>query len=418
MKLNIAKNNATLLLVYFFTFIIVYSILYLVNAIPVYPSYSTLAFCDAGWYKSIVTDGYSFDPETNSNVAFFPLFPYIWKLLGQNVLAVTLFNIILYFFSASFILRELNFTVHQKMFAVLAPSLIFMFIPYSEALFFFSGALIFTGFKKEKVLFVILGIVIAGLSRSAVLMFIPAFLFIAVIKFKKGSYAPIGKVTLYLLTVISCVLAVTYFQYLETDVWFAFNKTRVHWNHVYAIPSFPIRSWNNINLCIDFPAACIGLFCMTEMVLLFLNKIKLLTNRNLEQIRQIDLFSLAYCAGVTTYVLLTQAGDLHSLSRYIFGTVYFWFFLSYFWRNKAHATKVLLLVSVMFLLFTNFFITGGHMTSVKNYFAFLMYQSVIFIPIILLNRPYKKLIIYLSLIILFVLQIHLYQNYLDGKWIG
>jgi hypothetical protein len=40
---------------------------------------------DADWYLSIVLCGYSYDPHAQSNVAFFPLYPLLIRLVGEVV---------------------------------------------------------------------------------------------------------------------------------------------------------------------------------------------------------------------------------------------------------------------------------------------------------------------------------------------
>ena len=37
---------------------------------------------DSGWYGEIVRDGYSYNPDTNSNIAFFPLYPLLVKFIA------------------------------------------------------------------------------------------------------------------------------------------------------------------------------------------------------------------------------------------------------------------------------------------------------------------------------------------------
>jgi hypothetical protein len=64
---------------------------------------------DSGWYLSVVREGYSYTPDAQSNIAFFPMFPYLTRIVDQvmpggDVLAglivvhLALFGAMLYIF--------------------------------------------------------------------------------------------------------------------------------------------------------------------------------------------------------------------------------------------------------------------------------------------------------------------------------
>jgi hypothetical protein len=53
----------------------------------------SLCWFDCVWYQSIINHGYSFHYNQQSNVAFFPLFPFVWKMLGLSFFSMSLFNL-------------------------------------------------------------------------------------------------------------------------------------------------------------------------------------------------------------------------------------------------------------------------------------------------------------------------------------
>jgi hypothetical protein len=53
-------------------------------------NHASWAAWDGGWYQSVINVGYKFIPEQQSNVAFFPLFPQLVKLIAK----LTSFNVV------------------------------------------------------------------------------------------------------------------------------------------------------------------------------------------------------------------------------------------------------------------------------------------------------------------------------------
>ena len=88
-KVFIEKN---IILCYFSLFIVLYVILCLIGLIEYFPNNVNLVSWDAVWYNGIKDNGYYYDPSRQSSVAFFPLFPYLWRLIGVNAVGISFFN--------------------------------------------------------------------------------------------------------------------------------------------------------------------------------------------------------------------------------------------------------------------------------------------------------------------------------------
>src|ERR1043165_6331327 len=131
---------------------IVYQFLMFYYDLPEMIVYNFKAW-DSGWYASIAEKGYVFSAETQSNVAFYPLFPFIWKLLWKvteaGVEGVCLFNFCVFFAGLFVLKRTLGFSWWYLMFFASIPSSMFMFVPYTEALFFLFCSVFIAGLKFE-----------------------------------------------------------------------------------------------------------------------------------------------------------------------------------------------------------------------------------------------------------------------------
>ena len=97
---------------------------------------------DVAWYLSVAENGYFVSP-TETNIAFFPGHPILIKTLSLSSLNSIQSGFLVTFISGIFASIFLNRLAvksgdinHNSLFAwVMAPSAIFLFIPYSEALF-------------------------------------------------------------------------------------------------------------------------------------------------------------------------------------------------------------------------------------------------------------------------------------------
>lgn len=101
---------------------------------------------DAGWYHGIVKEGYQYTPGQESNVAFFPLFPLLVKLLAATGLDVKIAGYLIanlsLLLASVYIYRLLRLDQHDDEFAaravwylLVSPMSFFFSIFYTEGLF-------------------------------------------------------------------------------------------------------------------------------------------------------------------------------------------------------------------------------------------------------------------------------------------
>jgi hypothetical protein len=69
-----------------------YTIFYLVGQFSITPTSETVIQYDAGWYQKISQGGYFEDEKGHSGVAFFPLFPIIWRFFQLSPIGICILN--------------------------------------------------------------------------------------------------------------------------------------------------------------------------------------------------------------------------------------------------------------------------------------------------------------------------------------
>lgn len=106
---------------------------------------------DSGWYLTIASDGYSYDPAYPSSVAFFPLFPLLIRMTdavlpGSDVLAalivvhLALAGAVLYIFRLLAAEYGRRIAWRAIFFLLIFPGAFFFSAVYNEALFLFAAA--------------------------------------------------------------------------------------------------------------------------------------------------------------------------------------------------------------------------------------------------------------------------------------
>ena len=147
--------------------------------------WDSFARWDSGWYNRIVARGYYFEGG-QSNVAFFPAYPYLSRWLGAVVgspwaAGLILSNLTLLgglFFLYGIARRYLDEAGSRRavLFALAFPSSFFFSAFYTESLFFFTVAGSFYFYERDRLLPAGLFGAFAALTRSTGILLLPALL--------------------------------------------------------------------------------------------------------------------------------------------------------------------------------------------------------------------------------------------------
>lgn len=345
---------------------------------------------------------------------FFPLFPLTWKFLSLSAIGIVIFNGLIFIVSLSFLMYSLQ--INPKVFLLMLsfPSLIFVFLPYSESLFFAASVIVLVGINNRSYVMIFIGLFLATLTRPVACLFIPVslmFLFM-----NRSMFQDTKKIMYYILPVLIGMASVVVIQYCYTGDWFAFSHAEAAWGwggNSFRLPKFHLTSWGGDNIArLDGSALLIGMIATIALGYFVLKKSPSLECLKNESV----LFSTLYLAGICWFVLFTRGGSLFSLNRFVFATPFFFVALSAFLK-KTWTTKEYLLI---FFLLNAFWLLFGSYVHIQ---AFLAYFSLsIFLMLFLFishhNKYLSRIAYSVCLICNVFLQLYFYHSFLSGGWVG
>ena len=269
---------------------------------------------DAKVVYRVVQEGYDY-----YSVAFYPLFPWVWKLLSVGPVFISVVNGILFIGVISVIgmrnkMSRTSFLLHLSW-----PSLLFMFLPYSEALL----CLLTYGFlhyrSKESFLIAGLFLFLMSLTKPTASIMLPAMC-LAEYMSVKSSWTTSRRIVFFSSVVLAGNLWVWFMQFLQTGEWLIFFRAQSEiWQQSLSFPKFPLATWDS-NYVIWLDAASL-FFTGVAAVYSWM----LLRDRILHQSR-FDVawvYSVVALAGTGMFVLCFRHGMLFSLNRFVFASVFF-----------------------------------------------------------------------------------------------
>lgn len=363
---------------------------------------------DAILYQDIKNNGY----YQNWLCAFFPAFPFLWKWMNVSPTGIAVFNTVLFLFSSSLLAFHYKLEWKRQVFFLSIPSLIFMFVPYTESLFFFAGTLLLIGLKHNKMLLIVCALFLGSLVRPTTFIFVPAILgcwFFATHSLKEGLVKSILPVSFLLLGLFSTV----YIHFIYTKEWFIFFEAQKLWQNHLHVPRLPLRSWGGDGSTrYDGSSLALAFCCGYYLFILLIKKIK--HNHMVPK----DLsFALLYIIGTALVVLLYRDGNLYSLNRFIYATPFIVAVLHYFFETYTFTWKHVWIVLIFTELFWLLFNSYNHIHN------FLLFTTVSFyFSLLLLTKHPNKVVSTLCISLLIVINciglIKLFYRYLNGGWIG
>ena len=364
---------------------------------------------DAYRYFSIKENGYFYLPNSMSTVAFFPAFPYLWKYLQLGVFGIMTLNLLLLFSSFMLIARYFEISAKSLFLYWSLPAIFFFYMPYSEALFFFTATLVLIGYKRENMALIMTGFFLCSLTRSAVNVFIPA---IILVELCSDSVNKWRKISLYTLACLAGIFVVAWMQHAQTGEWLGFIKAQKQWGHQLQWPSFPLSS-NPGMVFFDAAGLIIG---GCAIVLVFCQLYKRIFKGVVIQ-DKVSFFSTLYVAGVTIVSLAFKGHSIYSLQRYVVPTVFFFFFLAGGkWQEKVN-WKFILVFFLFVTLSWELFHAFHHIQTLLKYTIVTAYLSLLLLTYYK-NSPLRILAFISIYIISLALQLYLLFLFMDCEWVA
>lgn len=333
-------------------------------------SSSNLLNWDAIHYHWIASKEYE-----GFRVAFFPLFPLIWKFLAVGVLGIVIFNSLIFLISFYFLLKSMELKRLELLLYLSIPSFIFFYLPYSEAVFFASSVLMLLGVQKKYLWMTLLGLFLCTISRPAFTILIPALIIMEFLCETKNRQMFV-RILLYIFVSTLALGLVGLIQYHDTKKWFEFFSVQQGWGNHLQIPHFPLSSWGgNMITRLDGIAFLFGLISGITL-LLYIFRARVL---KMIVIPKEVVLSLAYLGGITLTVFLFRGGALFSLNRFIFATPFIVVAVNYFLKqNFTISNKKLIFIFLILIIYWLSFGSYVHIQAFLKYFAVSIYVLLFF----------------------------------------
>lgn len=332
--------------------------------LPHLPGYRNGLPFDAAWYEEIVRRGYKYYNGAQSNSAFFPMLPLIWKLSHLGPRGMGILNLI--FFSAGFAIFNLLYKLDsQARFLLLTiPSIYFVWVPYTEALFILFNTIFLFGLIKNKRWVMWAGLFLVSLTRPTTMVLAPALFIMELLANEKKNLFHAVRVFFinYAIPLLTGLGFFIFYQYYATGVWFAFFKQELNWGREFSWPTFPLGNYYGLKLLwVDAAAMFLGFVCLLLLVwygLRWLVKDIVITDKAM-------VLSCLYITAVSLITLLfspiwgsytTNVWDVH---RFVFASPFFWILFHRLVTVKAaykplHYIAVLVLMNLFWLLFAHY----------------------------------------------------------------
>lgn len=389
---------------------------------------------DGNHYYEIRNHGYDIEKAGGDYIyAFFPLFPFIWKISFLPPVGVLFLNYL--FFSISILILLKLFSENKNymqnlIISLCMPSLIIYFIPYTEATFMFMASIGIYGFVKNKYWLFFMGFCLVALTRpsfSILLVSIVCTDFFYYFRHKQISTL-LRNTTLRILPLIVGTIIMSLIQLFQNSgSLFKFIESQKYWTRIFAIPH-KLNDWSHESFAIDIGVIFILFVSLITLLVILFNKqltqkeetIAILEYKNPRS--YLSLLSIIYVIGNVLFILFFQGGNLHSLFRYCLCSPFFFLLLytSFNYINHVQLNFRFFVISTLSLV--SLFVLG--LAEYSPYWNFSDLGIFIFIGATcfwifqdLQSNIFYKIGVVLLLLINIVWTTYLFNTYIIDGWL-
>jgi hypothetical protein len=401
---------------------------------------STINHWDGALYRRIRDEGYANSERlAKEKLAFYPLYPYLWRYLHIDGLAMVVFNYLL--FGAGLILLFLCLVPEpQKQFPVFVLALLFptsacFYLPYAESLFLFTMALAVFGIMRRKYWIFFAGAFLFAMTRPSALIFLAALAAadtIYLIRYRKVK--PWIRGLFYKLSPGMLGFAcVTWVQFRKSGSWLAYFESMDLWptesGYFNTITDWSLEGFGMTVFAIFFIALPALIYVLYSVYISFRKPATEVGDSLMQgppefQRAYLLLVSLLFIAGNLLYTFLTSGNVLNGFSRYTMGVPFF--FIALFLLPEKMAAqplfrRILVFISSLVLLclfLVNVNYGSGHRLELSNaglLISILLFAFYVFGPGLSLRQRW----ICLACLIIpaLVWQTYLFNMFLSDAWI-
>ncbi len=205
----------------------------------------TLLRWDSGVYQSISQFGYTHNDDKINNTGCYVLFPWVWRLLHANVSGICVANYIFFAVGFTLVTGIYKIATKEKLLWLTTPSLYFMAVPYTEALFCLLTAMSFYGIFTQKRWLIWLSLFLVSLTRATAVFLIPSLLIMELVTNNKKDIVRVflNYLVQYAAPTLAGLVVFVLVQYHDTGIWLAYYKQQVKYlGHEFSWPALPFSN--------------------------------------------------------------------------------------------------------------------------------------------------------------------------------
>lgn len=414
------NRTPLLIFLHFNIFVIAYLLLLHYQVIDAVPDEQNLLNWDAFWYHDISEKGYVFLPLQVCNMAFFPLFPFLWKLSQLSALSICLLNLAIFITSFYLLVRKEAVSPIFLLIMLGSPSFIFFGLPYSESLSFLFATMILLGYQLKYSPIKISGFLLAATVRSVSLLFIPAIILTEILTYDRKK--PKRRLLLNLFySIAACasgLMISAYVQFRQTGRWFYFLDIQQFWKRHWIVPKFPLTTYDPERIIgVDGAAFVIGSIAAFHCLKWIFLRLRQRDSHPFQNLPKAVVFS-ALCLAGTTFLdtfftfNLKGATNIWSLNRHLFCSPFFLIYLLWLVRDFKPEKSGKLVIAL--LLICGIYFTGVYQHTLPFIFYLTFFCAVL---VLKFADPFKNYLILFYLLSVFI-QICFLNDFLHYKWVG
>ncbi len=381
--------------------------------------------------------------KNDADYAFFPLFPFVWKISGIGILFIGLFNYLLFGISItifSFLfLKNVTTSLTERLcvftVSLTLPPIVIYYIPYADALLTLTFALAVFGLIKNNYWLFFISILLFAMTRPIFAIVGISFIIMDVLYFikHKNSRHFFKELSLKLIPLVMGTLIVFFMFYLNSGSFMKyFECVNKYWNTHFSIPD-KIMDWSiesfGMNVFTIF-------FIILPSAILFINyfwseihsdkttELQSIFNGNTDFVKTYFFNNaLIYFWGVFLYVVFFQAGSLNGLSRYIIASPFFFIFLFYFYPNfkkiklNKFAIIFIFITVASFMMLVNQPKLDPEINFNDSGFFTLLISLIYLFLLRFMNTILKVSLLFIVAIYNIIWITYLYNAYLCNGWI-
>lgn len=395
---------------------------------------------DAAHYRIIKETGYRMTSESQYYLyAFFPMFPAVWNLINANEITISLVNYLM--FSISLIIlfalyksqyESRRERIYRFIMLFCSPMLVVFIMPYTEATFFLAFTVAIYGLIKNKYWLYFIGLMLAAMTRSTIVILILSITFsyvLLILKYKRIDLLFKQYIISILPALIGLFAVLIIHKLYGSENLFIFIDALQTWDSRFRIPS-QLFDWSHESFAITMAIICFIPLAITYLARVAITSLSppsppldasILRSESFKK-ELLVYVSVLYCLGAFFSILLYKGGALNGIPRYIICSPFFYIIVFYSSTLiKSVPSKTVIYFLSTLSLFGIFFLTTIPYSAKWNFsdFGFFIFLAFIWLTMFFnhIKFPALRIAVLTLLFLNIIWNTFLFNSFLNNAWI-